>query len=102
MELKVRHMGNSVGFEISGIIDQEGAEFLEKSFRKIDFSEFKKLVLDFRKVEYIGSLGVKNLLIFYKKMTTNGGRLYIENDTGIFRELLTITKMNDVIKCYDN
>lgn len=102
MKLKVKHMGNRVGFEISGIIDDQGAELLEKRFGELNFSELKELVLDFAKVQYISSLGVKKLLVFYKKITTKGGRLHIENDTGIFHELLTITKMNAVINCYRN
>ena len=100
MELDVKHMGKSVGFKISGIVDKQGAELLEKSFRELNISALKELVLDFGKVKYVGSSGVGKLLFFYKKMTTNGGKLRIINDTGFFQELLTITKMNTVISCY--
>ena len=102
MELKINHIGNRVDFKISGIIDNQGAELLEKSFGALNVSELKEFVLDFEKVKYICSSGVRKLLFFYKKMTTNGGNFQIENDTGIFHELLTITKMNEVIKCYGN
>ena len=44
MELKIKHMGNSVGFEISGIIDKQGAELLEKSFGELNISDLKELV----------------------------------------------------------
>ncbi len=100
MDLKVQHMGNSAGFEISGIIDKQGAELLEKSFGELNVSDLKELVIDFGKVKYVGSSGVRKLLFFYKQMTTNGGKLHIINDTGFFQELLTITKMNTVINCY--
>ena len=102
MELRIKSMGNGVGFEISGIIDKQGAELLEKSFKELDLSKLKELVLNFENVQYIGSLGVRKLLFFYKKMTTNGGSLHIKNVTGIFHELLTITNMNEVIICYGN
>ena len=100
MELRIKHMGNCVRFEISGIIDNQGAELLEKSFGELNFSELKELDLDFGRVQYICSLGVRILLFLYKKMTTNGGRFHIKNDTGIFHELLTISNMNAVINCY--
>ncbi len=100
MELKVNHIGNRVAFKITGIIDKQGAELLETSFGELNISELKELVLDFGKVKYIGSSGVRKLLFFYEKMTTNGGKFQIENDTGIFHELLTIAKMNTVINCY--
>ena len=100
MELKVQHIGNSAGFEISGIIDKQGAELLEKSFGELNVSDLKELVIDFGKVKYVGSSGVRKLLFFYKQMTTNGGKFHIINDTGFFQELLAITKMNTVINCY--
>jgi anti-anti-sigma factor len=100
VELDVKHMGKSVGFKISGIVDKQGAELLEKSFRELNISALKELVLDFGKVKYVGSSGVRKLLFFYKQMTTNGGKLHIINDTGFFQELLAITKMNAVINCY--
>ena len=102
MELKVKHMGNRVGFEVSGIIDKQGAELLEKRFGELNITELKELVFDFGKVKYICGPGVRKLLYFYKKITSNGGKFHIENDTGIFHELLTITKMNTVIDCYNH
>ena len=74
MELKVNQRKNRVSFIISGTIDKQGAELLEKSFRDLNPSEFQEFVLDFEKVKYIGSSGVRKLLFFYKKMTTNGGK----------------------------
>ena len=94
-------MGSSVGFEISGIVDKQGAELLEKRFGELNVSDLKDLVIDFEKVNYVSSSGIRKLLFFYKQMATNGGKLHIINDTGSFQELLTITKMNAVINCYD-
>jgi anti-anti-sigma factor len=102
VELKVNQTGEHVGFVVSGIIDKKGAELLEKKFFELNVSELKELVLDLGNVRYIASPGVNKLLMFYKKMTTNGGRLRIENDTGVFHELLKITKMNFLIQCYGN
>lgn len=99
MELKVKHMENRVSFIISGIIDRQGAELLEKSFKDLNLSELQEFVLDFEKVRYIGSSGIRKLLFINKKMTTNGGKFKITNDTGMLYELLAITKMNTVINC---
>jgi anti-anti-sigma factor len=102
MDLKIKHRGNHVRFQISGIIDNQGAELLEKRFMQLNLSELKEFDLDFDQVQYICSLGVKKLLFFYRKITTNGGRFQIKNDSGIFHELLTITNMKTVINCYGN
>ena len=100
MKLTVECIGSRVSFKISGIIDAQGADLLEERFKELNFIELKELVLDFEKVQYICSLGVKKLLFFYKRMTTMGGRFHIKNDSGIFHELLTVTNMNTLINCY--
>ena len=102
MELRVNYIGNRVAFKISGIIDNQGADLLEKSFEELNLTEYKELVLDFERVQYICSLGVRKLLFFYRKMNANGGRFQIKHDSGIFHELLTITNMKAVINCYGN
>ena len=90
-------MGDRVRFEISGVIDRQGAEALKKSFGKLNITELKELILDFDKVKYISSSGVNKLLFCYENIINNGGKLRIINDTGVFHELLTITKMNTVL-----
>ena len=98
MELNVKHSENCVRFEIAGIIDTQGSEALKRTFEELKIADIKELILDFGKVLYIGSSGVGKLLMFYKKLTTNGGRLRIENDTGIFQELITSTGMENVFR----
>ena len=96
MELNIRHDGDSVRFEIEGIIDELGAESLKNQFKEMNIETIKELVLDFANVGYIGSAGVGKLLMFYKELSANGGKLRIENASGIVKELLTITKMDTV------
>ena len=96
MELKIKNMGKCVRFELAGIIDKQGADVLKKRFQELDIMVVKELILDFGNVRYIGSSGVRRLLMFYNELTTNGGKLRVVNDTGIFHELLTITKTEAV------
>ena len=94
MELDVKCEGTRVFFEIGGIIDAQGAEALDNSFNELDTANVNELVLDFGNVGYIGSAGVGKLLKFYKELTAKGGKLRVENVTGMVHELLTITKMD--------
>ena len=96
MELNIQHAGDSVRFEIEGIIDEMGAESLKDRFKELNIETIKELVLDFGNVGYIGSAGVGKLLMFYKELSANGGILRIENASGIVHELLTVTKMDAV------
>ena len=96
MELTIQENGDSVRFEIEGIIDELGAESLKNRFKELNIENIKELVLDFTNVGYIGSAGVGKLLMFYKELSANGGKIRIENASGIVQELLTITKMDTV------
>jgi len=101
MELIVRHKGTRVRFEVVGIIDEKGAEVLRQDFSKLDTGAISELVLDLGNVGYICSAGVGKLLMFYRELTENGGKLLVENDTGSVRELLVASKM-DTILCSAN
>jgi anti-anti-sigma factor len=96
VELTIQQDGDSVRFEIEGIIDELGAESLKDRFKELKIETVKELVLDFANVGYIGSAGVGKLLMFYKELSANGGKLRIENASGIVEELLTITRMDTV------
>ena len=96
MELNIQQDGDSVRFEIDGIIDELGAESLKDRFKELNIASINELILDFAKVGYIGSAGVGKLLMFYKELSAKGGKLRIENASGIVEELLTITKMDTV------
>ena len=96
MELNIQQEGDSVRFEIDGIIDEPGAESLKNRFKELNIETIRELVLDFANVGYIGSAGVGKLLMFYKELSAKGGKMRIENASGIVQELLTITKMDTV------
>ena len=98
MELSVRRKGDQVHFKVDGIIDEQGAEALNQYFKKLDIATVKELVLDFKNVGYIGSSGICKLLLFYKELTANGGRIRIENDSGSVHELFTVTNMHAIFR----
>ena len=98
MELNIQQDGDTVRFEIEGIIDELGAESLKHRFKELNIETIKELVLDFTDVNYIGSAGVGKLLMFYKELSANGGKMRIENASGIVQELLSITKMDTVFR----
>jgi anti-anti-sigma factor len=98
MELYIRKKGTQVHFKVDGIIDEPGAEALNRCFRKLDTANIKEIVMDFKNVGYIGSSGVCKLLRFHKELTAKGGRLRIENDTGNVHELFSVTKMHAIFR----
>ncbi|MDM8549861.1 STAS domain-containing protein [Desulfobacterales bacterium HSG2] len=79
MEITVSKKKESVHFAFSDGIDELGAEILNKRFRELEKRSLRKLVLDFKKVDYIGSSGIGQLILFYQLMAASGGRIRIEN-----------------------
>lgn len=79
MEITVSKKEQSVYFDFSGGIDELGAELLNKRFGELEKSSLRELVLDFRKVDYIGSSGIGQLILFYQLLATSGGRIQIKN-----------------------
>ena len=85
MELKVKHKGNRVGFEISGIIDKQGADLLEKRFGELNVAELKEhlynftLDLKFRRSKSMGEI-LKTALDFVKRNSDESMAVNVARD----------------------
>lgn len=71
----------------AGRVDNEGSVVFQQALDKITESGDPKIILDFKKLEFINSSGIGKLLIFHKKMTNSGRNSSIE---GISEEILTL------------
>ena len=96
MQLNVTNEGERARFQIGGNVDEKGAEDLKQSFRGLNISSLKEAVFDFREVNYIGSAGIGKLLLFYKDMAVNGGKIRIENPSEPIYELLSVLKLDSL------
>ncbi|OQX26426.1 MAG: anti-anti-sigma factor [Desulfobacteraceae bacterium IS3] len=96
MDLTITQNGNQVRFEIRGNIDELGAEILKQRFRELNISALKEAVLDFKAVTHIGSAGIGKLLLFYKDMALNGGKIRIENVSEAVWELFNVLKLDTI------
>ncbi len=97
MNVKVEQQGSFVRMVLDGDIDEKGADMLNKQFRDIKKESLSELCLDFRKVNYIGSSGIGQLILFYKEMAPVRGKVKIENVSKEIYELLLDLDINKVI-----
>ncbi len=97
MEITVTQSGNEARFEITGRIDENGAETLKKRFQDINSDNLTDAVFDFRHVTHIGSAGIGKLLLFYKDLALRDGRLRIINASPTVHELFTVLKLDTII-----
>lgn len=79
MKISSSENGGKVRLAITGIIDEKGAEELKAHFKSFAITAETEVVIDFRQVKQIGSSGIGKLLLLYKNLRMQGGRLAVVN-----------------------
>lgn len=77
MEITVSRNENSGRVEIRGDVDEKGAEALKAKLREL--AALKEVTIDMADVAYIGSSGIGKLLLFYKNIAMQGGKVFLVN-----------------------
>ena len=84
---------------LMGELDESSAkETREYLDRMIDRSRYGKVVLNFEKVGFMDSTGIGVLLGRYKKITANGGELYVTNINAQIDKVFRISGLYQIIK----
>ncbi len=96
MHATVSRAGDSARFEIHGNIDESGAEELKARFTELNASSLKEAVFDFKHVSRIGSAGLGKLLLFYKALSANRGKIHIENVNRDIHDLLLELQLDSI------
>lgn len=97
MQVTVNHEKDHACFVIKGDIDEQGADILDNRFRELDKKALRELVLDFKDVDYIGSSGIGQLILFYKELAITGIKLRIKNVASDIYDLLLEVDMHTVM-----
>ncbi len=83
--------GDTAIIHVSGPVDGEAAEQLKTAYQALPEDRVRHLVLDVSAVPFIGSAGLGKLLLFYKRVSSNGGTMEIRGASSdlqdLFREL---------------
>jgi anti-sigma B factor antagonist len=88
--------GGTLTAAISGRVDTTTAPVLEAEL-KGSFEGCEALVLDFAKVEYISSAGLRVLLSSQKTMTKKGGTMKLVNVSDDIMEIFEVTGFTDIL-----
>jgi anti-sigma B factor antagonist/stage II sporulation protein AA (anti-sigma F factor antagonist) len=59
-----------------------------------------RLVLDFSRVEYISSVGLRVLMLAARQVKAQGGSVVLAALQDVVREIFTISRFNLVIECF--
>ena len=87
--------GTTLEIALEGRLDTMTAPELEAELNK-DLGGAESLVLDFSKLDYISSAGLRVLLSAHKAMITKGG-MKVTNVNEIVQEVFEVTGFTDVL-----
>ncbi len=88
--------GDKLTVAVEGRLDTVTAPDLEAEL-KVALDGAKELVMDFTKLEYISSAGLRVLLSAFKKMDAKGGKMKVTNINEMVREVLDVTGLMSVL-----
>ena len=77
MTITTKTQGTTATIYVEGWLDTQSSPDLGKEVEGI--SEARALVLDFEKLEYISSSGLREVVAAYKKMKARGGTFSVVN-----------------------
>ena len=95
MNIDTYKKSNSLRLKIDGRIDTKSAPKLEDIIND-SLDGINCLILDFEKVEYISSAGLRVLLIAQKKMNRQGD-MKVLNVNGDVMEIFDVTGFSDIL-----
>ena len=95
MTIKKEQKGKELAVALEGRLDTITAPELETEL-KASLDGVEKLTLDFSKLEYISSAGLRVLLSTQKRMKTQG-EMTVSNVNETIMEIFEVTGFNDIL-----
>ena len=89
--------GTVLNVSIDGRIDATNAEEFRDTI-SADLKRVNVLTLDFQNVGYISSVGIRSLLLLFKQLRRQDGRMEIININEQVREVLKLIGLMEFIK----
>ena len=95
MTITKQQNGNALTIALEGRLDTVTSPELEKEL-KVSLNGADSLILDFSKLDYISSAGLRVLLSAHKTMSSKGG-MKVQNVNEIVREVFDVTGFSDIL-----
>jgi anti-anti-sigma factor len=102
MEFQTRTEANATIVTLGGRLDAVTAPEYEKNVRQLIEEGAIRLVVDFGKLDYISSAGLRGLLVTAKLLKAKKGQLRFAKVTGTVREVFDISGFNSIFPMDDS
>ena len=103
MHISQDRYGDALVLALAGRIDNSTTDGLKTgldSYVAACRTEGDKLILDFTKVEYISSVGLRVLMLAAKQAREQGGTIVVAALQPVVREIFEISRFNLVFECF--
>lgn len=88
--------GNTMTLVLEGRLDTSTAPQLDEVLKQ-DLDSVRNLTLDFEKLEYISSAGLRVLIWAYQTLDARGGTLKMEHVSDMIRETFDLTGLSELL-----
>lgn len=96
MNIEKAENGTEVTLSLSGRLDTTTAPQLEETVQE-SLTGTEKLIMDFEKLEYLSSAGLRVLLTAHKAMMKSGGQMEIRHVNEVIHEVFEVTGFLDAL-----
>ena len=100
MEINTRTENEIHIVEIIGNLDTNTSPEAEQQFKLMMDNGAMKIIVDFEKLEYISSAGLRVLLVASKRMKTEDGKIRICNLNETVQEVFDISGFSTILSVY--
>ena len=103
MHISQERYGDALVLTLAGRIDNSTTDGLKAgldSYVSTCRADGDKLVLDFSRVDYISSVGLRVLMLAAKQSREQGGTIVVAALQSVVREIFEISRFNLVFECF--
>ncbi|MBS1229210.1 MAG: anti-sigma-factor antagonist [Proteobacteria bacterium] len=102
MEIRIQESGRATVVAVAGKLDALSAGDYEKAVNQLIAEGKTRFVVDFAKLDYISSAGLRVLLTTAKQLKPRGGVALFANVPGNVREVFEVTGFGSILDIHDS
>ena len=102
MEIKTRKEKNAMVVSIKGRMDAVSSPEFEKELSELMAEGEKNFIIDFGKLDYISSAGLRSILATAKKLEGKEGKLLLSALKDMVKEVFEISGFSAIIPIYES
>ena len=102
MEIASRHQGDVIVLDMVGRLDKSTSDSAHDELVGFANSGAKRVVLNFEKLDFVTSAGLRVILMLAKLLRSSSGELKISRANANVKEVLEMSGFSSLIKMFDD